>query len=570
MLLHRLKEYADQRLNLPPTLYRIKPVRYVIELHSSGALLNPEPTDTAEPGNRQNRRGIERLAPEVQRASGIKPLLLADKADYTLGYVGSDGKPERVAACHEAFLDLLNRCASVTRAPEVAAVQAFLRNNPLERLRLPEGFDPGATITFRVDGTFVTDLPAVQAFWADENDPASKGASVMTCLVCGEQRPVLDRLQAKVRGVPGGQLSGTAIISANAEAFESYGLEASLIAPTCANCGERFTQAINHLLGADESRMRLGGMAFVYWTRKKVDIDFLSFFNDPQPEQVGTLIGAFRSGRRVPEVDDTAFFATVLSGSGGRTVVRDWIDTTVGEVKRHLARWFLRQEIVDAYGVPALPLKLYALAAATARDPQKDLGPPTPRSLLHAALTGTPLPAGLLAQAVRRTQVEQDVTRPRAALIKLGLIGQGVIQEDTMAQLDTDHPSPAYRCGRLLAVLEQVQQAALGDVNATIVDRFYGTASTAPASVFPSLIKNAKNHLHRLRRDNPGAHYRLQERLEEVMPEATGFPKVLTLADQGLFALGYYHQRAFDRAQARAAAAARRQGAADTQPAPTP
>ena len=38
------------------------------------------------------------------------------------------------------------------------------------------------------------------------------------------------------------------LISANSDAFESYGLSASLNAPTCANCGEAFTRGINSLL----------------------------------------------------------------------------------------------------------------------------------------------------------------------------------------------------------------------------------------------------------------------------------------------------------------------------------
>src|SRR3990172_4573416 len=104
MLLRRLKEYADARLELPPSLYRKKPVRYIIDLHPSGTLLNQRPTDTADASSRQTRRGVEREAPEVQRAYGIKPLLLADKADYTLGYVRDRDKPARVAECHAAFL----------------------------------------------------------------------------------------------------------------------------------------------------------------------------------------------------------------------------------------------------------------------------------------------------------------------------------------------------------------------------------------------------------------------------------------------------------------------------------
>ena len=123
-----------------------------------------------------------------------------------------------------------------------------------------------------------------------------------------------------------------------------------------------------------------------------------------------------------------------------------------------------------------------------------------------------------------------------------------------MVQLQTERTEAAYHCGRLLAVLEQIQQAALGrNVNTTIVDRFYGTASTAPATVFGTLLGQAQPHLSKLRRSNrENAAYALQNRLEEVLLKLPNFPRTLTLQEQALFALGYYHQRAHDHAQAAA------------------
>ncbi len=568
MLLQRLKEYADLRLSLPPTLYNEAPVRYIFELDSSGRLLSGSPTDTADPASPRTRRGQRRPVPQVQRSSGVKPLLLASNAEYTLGLARERSKPDRVAVCHRAYLELLTHCVSDTHEPSVAAVHAFLTADPVSRLELPEDFDRGATITFRVDGVFPIDLPTVQGFWATENDPAQSSAPVMQCLVCGQERPVLARLLAKLKGVPGGQTSGTSIISANAKAFESYGLEASLIAPTCAECGERFTQAANALLGSQANHIRLGGAAFIFWTRQEVGFDVLTYVTDPKPEQVRDLVASVLTGRSNANagVDDTAFYATALSGSGGRAVVRDWMDTTVGEVKKALGGpggWFRRQSIVGPYGEFPRPLGINALAYATVRE-SRDLAPPVPRALLHAALTGAPLQWDLLYQAVRRNRAEQRVTRPRAALIKLVLLSHQPenAEEDSMVQLDPNHPSAAYHCGRLLAVLEQAQRAAIRNINSTIVDRFYGTASSAPASVFSRLVRGAQPHLSKLKRDRPGVSYALQSRLDEIMGNipGSGFPRTLTLEEQGIFSLGYYHQRAHDRAQAKEAAERRRQG----------
>jgi CRISPR-associated protein Csd1 len=108
----------------------------------------------------------------------------------------------------------------------------------------------------------------------------------------------------------------------------------------------------------------------------------------------------------------------------------------------------------------------------------------------------------------------------------------------------------AYLCGCLLAVLERVQQLAVPSAKATITDRFFGTASSAPASVFGRLLRLCQSHLGKLRKEKPGAHARLQASLEEIQQGLKCFPRTLTLEQQGLFSLGYYHQRAKDRAEA--------------------
>lgn len=554
MLLQRLVEYADrleEQGELAPPLYSKKWVRYVIELDGSGQLLNPRPIDLSEAeGGRQ--RGQQRPAPNVVRAAAVKPLLLADNAEYTLGLGRETSRPERVEKCHASYLALLERCAEDTNDPVVRAVLTFLQHDPLADLVLDEAFDPGEALIFRVDNQFVHLRPAMRRFWVAHNMPESPdGEEGRQCLICGDKKPIVKRLKGKIKGIPGGHSVGTAIISANKPAFESYGLEASQIAPTCVECGDRFTKALNHLLNDESSHVWFSSLIFAFWTREPVEFRFLQLISDPGTDDVRQLFNATRSGKWNPTVDGTAFYAVSLSGSGGRAVVRDWLDTTVGKVKSSLVDWFEGQRIVDAWGEAPRPLGVYALAGALVRDLQ-DVPSPTYRTLLRAAMSGTPLSWNLLQQAVQRNQAAHDVTRPRAALIKLVMSTQNIIKEDQMVQLQSAHPDPAYHCGRLLAALESVQRAALGDINATIVDRFYGTASTAPASVFGRLVRGAQPHLSKLRRDRPGVGHALQERLEDILSSIIAFPHTLDLKQQGLFALGYYHQRAYDRAQARA------------------
>ena len=288
----------------------------------------------------------------------------------------------------------------------------------------------------------------------------------------------------------------------------------------------------------------------MFWTREpEAEFSFGPMMTRPAEytAQIKELYeSAFKASEGATKAvgDDSAFYAAALSGSGGRAVVRDWIDTTIGEAKRNLARWFVLQRITAGAEVADL-LSIRQLAYATVRTGDRNNPPPpnVTRSLLRTALAGVPLPYDLLYQAVRRNRAEQSVTRQRAALIKMVLLSQRPeFTQEEMVELDTSEGNAAYRCGRLLAVLESIQRRAIGVE--TVVDRFYGTASSAPASVFGRLMPGAQPHLSKLERDNRGAWVTLQRRVEEVTEGMEAFPRTLTLEEQGLFALGYYHERA--------------------------
>ena len=558
MLLSKLREYADERLgDQPPPLYASTPVAWAVAIDIDGKALSSLPISLIDPSTTRGKRGKDMIAPVVQRSSGIKPLLLADQGEYTFGRARNPEKQKRTDEAHAAYRDLLDRCYAATNEPAVRAVQRFYDQGGATQLDLGDDWDYGLKIIFVVhfeNGTICrpTDLPAVQGFWLSVNQPASDGSS--QCLVCGDHKPALDRLQANIKGIRGGQSSGTALISANAEAFESYGLKASRTAPTCQECGEAVIRAVNHLIGGEKTSLSVGSATFVFWTSEKTPgFDFGGLLQNPDPAAVKALIASVKSGRRTTIEDMTAFYAVSLSASGGRAVVRDWIDTTVGSVKQNVTRWFDLQRITnprdeDPTGQNPKPLSLFRLAVSTVRE-AKDLPVTTGRTLFRAALAGTPLPMEIAFQAVRRNRAERNVRSERAALIKLVLLSRSLSgkENDHMVALESEHPDPAYHCGRLLAVIERIQYHALGQVNASVVDRYYGAASSTPAVVFGRLLRGAQPHLAKLDGGRRGG---LQNSVMEVCDQIAQFPKTLTLEQQALFSLGYYHQKAHDRAAA--------------------
>ncbi len=566
MILSRLKEYADTRMDLPPAMYGETPVRWFVDIGADGTL---EGFTSRGGDTKANRRGEILRVPQLVRSVGISPKLLADNGEYALG-IGRQGADEtKVAERHRRFVGLVRRCAEETDEASVWAVVRFLEGWAPDRDGglLPDGFDPGDTLTFRVDGVLPVDLEPVQTFWAD--DTAGPEGRSMTCLVTGEVGPVEERLPVKIKGVPGGQTSGTSLVSANAEPFTSYGLKNSLTSPISRNAGERFAKALNHLISDGPSRMYVGPTVYAFWTRKETGFDYLQFVEQPKPQAVKELFQSPHTTRVPHDLKEDEFYALALSASGGRAVVRDWLETTIPEVRESLKRWFEGQGIVDAYGEESSEyLGVRALARATVqrkgetnRDAEQRIQPALGSALVRVAIKGGRLPEDLLARVVRRNRVEGEVTRPRAALIKLVFATQG----GSMNEMQALNPNPnlagderaAYHCGRLLAEVEAVQRAALGQVNASVTDRYYGSASSTPASVFPSLMRGARANLGNLRRKAPATHAALDARIMEIASNLPDFPKVLTTRSQGLFALGYYHQRAKDRADARAAREAR-------------
>lgn len=564
MLMQELVAYARRQVDQTPSFYAERPVRYVVDLDLRGRVSWRGMIDTETMAG-----GVARLAPEIQRAGNVlRPFLLSDHADYTFGPSPDDmGTDVRARARHDCYMDMLRRCAEETEYAAVLSVLRFLEQDPLSHIELPEDIAHNASITFRVEDEFPIDLPKVREFWAREHSIQGSESLQTQCLVCGRIRPALDRLRLKVKGVPGGQ---TSLLSANSTAFESYGLRASQVAPTCEACGEAMIKGLNHLLADESHRIRINKSVFVFWTREEMPFSFAEMLERPSSGQVRLILESAATGKWVSHLDEMPFYALSLTANQGRAVVRDWLDVTVGEAQRHLARWFRQQRIVGWDGQAQEPLGVFQLSGALVRKMQ-DLPPNAPQSLLNAALTGTPLPASLLHQAVHRNRAEQKLTFPRAAFIKLMLCSRAGTNhmEESMYSLNPDHPSSAYHCGRLLAELEAAQREAIPRAKTTIVDRYYGSASAAPATVFARLLRGAQPHLSKLKRDRPATGHALQQRIEEICASISTFPKTLPLSEQGVFALGYYHQRAYNRAAAAQHKAAHSENSDNAGDAPT-
>lgn len=112
-----------------------------------------------------------------------------------------------------------------------------------------------------------------------------------------------------------------------------------------------------------------------------------------------------------------------------------------------------------------------------------------------------------------------------------------------MKEYNPEYHSNAYYCGAMMAIFENIQQAAMPDVKATIMQRFYASAIQTPALVIGRLSKMSVHHLKMM--ENQGLADKFKKEMEEISTHMEGkLPAVLSLEEQSEFALGYYQMSA--------------------------
>lgn len=536
MILERLTDFhariADEII---PSYHKRQDVRWILSITADGQFEGFVETDNL----------ID--APYMKR-SGSKPppYLLVDKPGYVVGLPRSESEKHRKSAAwrHDAYIELVEACAEAAPGPALEAYLTFLAEHVEEahKAAAEREMKVGDLIAPRVDGHLLTASEEVRAFWIDAQDRAAAEKSNLEaeCLICGEEQPIARTHPVELQLGP----DRVGLITGNADAFLSYGLEQSEIAPVCQPCARTYGEALRYLLTSEKHRLRLADVTWVFWTREPIDADPFGLLSRADETEVKNLLESVY-GTHPAEAEANDFYALALTSNISRLAVRSWLTATVSEVQKRLAAYFERMRLSGRDGQPRYH-GVYALAGSLVREFNESSKQAVAHLVRHA-LQGRrrPLPLSLLHQAVRRARADDyAMTHPRAALIKLVLLSQSNPPEDLMEQLNENHSSAAYQCGRLLAVLEGIQQRAINP-NTTLVDRYYGTASTAPASVFGNLMRGVQSHLSKLRRDEDtrGLYHYFNRQIEEIASRLDGFPRTLTMEQQGLFALGYYQQR---------------------------
>ena len=580
-VLEALAHHYDQlhaRGEAPPYGFSRERIAYTIVLSDAGeaVAVSPLPGICAQsPAHR-----LCEVPHPVRRTSRPSANFLWDKTAYVLG---AKRDPVTRKACpahreHHAFRELHEELLAGTADEGLQALLRFLNAwEPQRYGDLPHAEAMlGSNVIFRLDGDrdWLHERPAARSVWAGHLARARPPEGV--CLVTGAEAPIA-MVHPVVKGVRGTHAAGAALVTFNLDTFASYGKTQGANAPISIQAAFAYSSALNALLAPESRRrVRIGDMTVVFWAeaaadeRTAPDVEHLlsaAMTEPPADAQAASAVAltleSIARGEPLtaatPQLPaGTRLHILGLAANVGRLSVRLWhVDTLGGLARRIVEHWDdLRIEPAPWPEPPPARRLLYE----TARQRKAERIPPTlGPALLRAILGGGRYPRTMLAAIIARIRAEKAVTGAQAAICRAYLARDhrlGFEREDAPVSLDRDEPHPAYRLGRLFAVYERVQRAALGAVNAGIRDRFYGAASATPASVFPLLARKCTHHLatlHRAERRRRLTHWYEREIDAILDGVGTAFPRSLRLEDQGRFALGYHHQRTWKRDSGQAA-----------------
>ena len=541
-------------------------ISFALCLDGRGQVTQVIPTmQEVELGKKTVLRPQEKELPVGEdRASNVAANFLWDNSGYILG-IDQKGNPKRskkyfLAAkeLHHAVLDGVNSpVASAilsffdTWQPEKAAEHPALASNI-------EAITSGGNLLFRIDGIYPQKDNAICAAWQQYWEKPDEDPMRMQCLATGLSNQEIARTHPKVKGSSknGFQTMGNTLVSFNNDSESSYGHKQSYNAPVGKYAAFAYTAALNHLLANRDNVQVIGDTTIVCWAEgaEAVYPDlFTSFMSGSMPSTISEddLRAALsRLAKGLPCDDlgvdpNRTFYILGLAPNAARLSVRFFLRDSFGRLMRNVNDHYERLEIVKpAYAKPGV-LPLWALLRETVNLNSKDKSPSSAMAgaTARAVFSGGPYPASLLEAVMLRIRAERDITWGRAAIIKAYYLKNphtDCPKEVLTVSLNEASANIPYTLGRLFSVYEAAQQAANPGINATIKDKYFNSAAAMPASIFPVLNNLYQKHLRKLENKQRIYFDKQVSALKGVLGES--YPARMTLAQQGSFDLGYYHQ----------------------------
>ena len=538
-------------------------ISFALGIDENGDLLRITPLFETVDGPKGKTREVPQKMTVPIKVGNTSPKFLWGNSGFILG-TANDKTPEAAKDCFKRNRDLHHEVLKGIEVPAAKAILSFFDRWEPEKTLENElvtscaGELLGkANMVFRFNGKFIHEIPQLAAAWQAHYGETAKERG--QCLITGAL-DAIPNTHPLIKGVQGAQSSGAALVSFNASAFCSYNKEQNQNAPVGKYAAFAYTAALNHLLADRKNVHRIGDAAVVCWAENadKQYEEFAAdlFFGDGDGDQsdeqrlsaLQASVELLAKGLPCRELDldpERKFYILGISPNAARLAVRFFYCDSFGNIVKNIKAHYDRLEIVrpsyDKY--PMLPL--WKLLSATVNPSAKDKTPNSAMAgaVARAVFSGGRYPASLLECTFLRIRAEREITRERAAIIKAYYLrnpNEKCPKEVLTVSLNKDSKNVPYTLGRLFSVYEEIQQAANPGINTPIKDKYFGSAATMPATVFPILSSLAQKHLRKL---SDAQRVYLDKKvmtLKSVLGEQ--YPAHMSLPEQGSFDLGYYHQ----------------------------
>ena len=565
----------DESYGLSKPGYSIQKISYRIVIRMDGTLFDPE--DARTPNEKGKMHSTPLLVPgeATSPGAGINPGFLWGNQTYVLGRQPEDKKDGFGKVRFEAFREKHLQLENSINSERFSAVCRFLEQwSPDQLEEHPKLNDVGTGFgVFQILGEskdIHEDLKIIE-WWESQLKTQNQDEIVGQCLITGKEAPIA-RLHPKIKGVPGSQSAGASIVSFNDTAYESYTKTQSFNSPVSGEAAFRYGASLNALLTGpkhSKHRIRVGDTTCVFWTEKPsfVEDAFADVFgfgsnateevqDQVQRKKIELLLdavrdgGAFRHDQNLGG-EQTPFYILGLAPNAARLSIRFFHRSTTTELLKKLRDHQTCMKLIrefpnpvgNRHADPEFPA-VWQILRETARV-SDEIAPLLGGAIVRAIIEGTPYPQGLFTAIVRRVHLDRHVNYLRAATLKAILQRNHKIKITVM--LDTENDNQAYLQGRLFATLEKIQeeghyaqtQTAL---KSTIKEKYFSSACATPQSVFPRLETLSTHHRRHL---DYGRKIFFDQLIAEIKwkQNADNIASTNNLNEQGLFILGYYHQR---------------------------
>jgi CRISPR-associated protein Csd1 len=595
MLLESLAKLAESDGLMDDQDYGPSPLHWSILLAKDGRFLGAAPYTTEKNGKVFPGK-IEIIPNRLRRGAAIEPQLFYDNTGYLFGTVIDTKKSSQT---HGQWLLTDDKLLASITAHEAAlaatgdeglkAIVGFLKSRgsqPDRTVDIPVEATAGQWFAFSLegdtDGQLVCHRPAVRKWLAHQRTARVDEKPTAFCVVTGELVTPLEHNPETLK-LPGGNASGASLISFEEEPYKSFGWMGNDNAPIGRYTNQAIHRAVRRLVSPSYPDPKVAGQMLprrsikisdntvvAFWTDDAANPFADSFFEmmsapNPDPSEVARMLAAPHKGRLPILEDPSNFFAVTLSGAQGRAVVKDWFVTSVATMAGNMGRYFDSLVLPFPFDKPPIPSVQNLLRSITLYGKDENITPGLAASMYLAVIHGRPLPPVILANAVARCRMEGPTPKKvkgfkgdsfrrshlRMQVIKVALSGlhcsksTKFTEAEVAPMLNETIETPGYLLGRLLAVLDNIQNASSErDVNVSVTDKFYTPASTYPKQVFPKLLQLSNHHYAKLRRKKVGLSVVMDKLKISIISKLTaGFPSTLSIEDQGMFAIGYYQQR---------------------------